>query len=694
MKDSRIEEYFAPSPEMPKSLSKEAILNRIEAEKVVPEKPKSSGETPAGLVVAVFAVILALALVLQSNFGNIGIAKPEEVTQKQSAPEYIPYTGDGLPEGVYTFANEQQLREYFVNTSQDIYYVYNSTLTDNAPVLRDDGADLAVKEELAPESATQSAVNSSTNTLAGSYTGTNTQNSADEGDVIKNDGRYLYIISSANGGTSVNIVDTNTMENLYNIDYSDKSDAYASDLYVNGNTLVVLYKSGKMVEVKENYRYVENTTLADIYDITDRSKPELVRTVSQEGSLVSSRMIGTVLYTVTSYTEWFQEDSDDLPVPEINGVKVNCSDIIHFDSKGNSYTVITATDTADKNSETTDLSVLAPSNQIYCSENNLYILRNCYNSESGDTTAITKISLEGTRLTCSANGEVKGRFNNNYSFDEYEGNLRVVTTNYNYKTFRNECALHILNGKLESIGEIADITGGLNEEVKSVRFMGDVAYVVTFEQTDPLFVLDLSEPEAPAIKGELFMPGYSTYLHPLGNGRLLGIGYGGDDENADLNKLKIALYDVSNMTKPEILDEFIINNGDTTVNYNPKALIYYAAKNIIGIPVTVYDYGYYTKTVNSYAVITYADGKLASVEGFVHERSDYIYSSKLFRGTCIGDCLYTVDDYSVIEHGLYDGEEKRSCQLKVASHSGGIAEEGYDVVVSSPAMPAASDVAE
>lgn len=689
MKDSRIEEYFAPSPEMPGSLSKEAILNRIEAEKVVPEKPKSGGKMPAGLVVAAFAVILALALVLQSNFGNISIAKPDEVTQKQSIPEYVPYTGDGLPEGVYTFENEQQLRDYFANITQDIYYTYNSSFA-GAPALRDDAVaeDFVQKEEIAPEAPTQSAANSATGSAPDSFTGTNTQNSADEGDVIKNDGRYLYIISSANGGTTVNIVDTNTMKNLYNIDYSDKSDAYVSDLYVNGNTLVVLYKSGKMVEVKENYRYVENTTLADIYDITDRSKPELVRTVSQEGSLVSSRMIGTVLYTVTTYNEWSEEDGDDLPVPEINGVKVSCSDIIHFDSKGNSYTVITATDTADKNSETTSLSVLAHSNQIYCSENNLYILRNCYYSESGDTTAITKISLDGTRLTCSANGEVKGRFNNNYSFDEYEGNLRVVTTNYNYKTYKNECALHILDGKLEVIGSIPDITGGLNEEVKSVRFMGDVAYVVTFEQTDPLFVLDLSEPEAPAIKGELFMPGYSTYLHPLGNGMLLGIGYGGDEENADLNKLKIALYDVSDMTKPEILDEFIINNGETTANYNPKALIHYAAKNIIGIPVTVYSYSDYVKTVNSYAVITYTDGKLASVEGFVHERSDYIYSSKLFRGTCIGDYLYTVDDYSVIEHGLSDGTQQRSCKLKVAYPSGGITppDSGTQTVVTSPAF--------
>lgn len=694
MKDSRIEEYFASAPEMPQSLSKEAIIKRIEAEKVVPEAPKKSGEMPTGLVVAVFAVILAVALVLQNGFGNINVAEPDK-NAGTTAPNYIPHTSAELPEGVYTFENEQQIRDYFADVKNEIYYTYTQNNFAGAPALRDEASDDMVKEEMAPESPTQSAVNSATGSAADSFTGTNTQNSADEGDVIKNDGRHLYIISGANGGTVVNIVDTKTMERLCDIPYSDESKGYANDLYVNGDTLVVLYRKDA-VENKKDYRYVDTTTLADIYDIADRSKPELIRTVSQQGHTVSSRMIGTVLYTVTSYTDWVQAADDHLPVPEVNGLKVSCSDIIHFDTADSRYTVITATDTADKDSETTSLSVLSPSNQIYCSESNLYILRSCYNGEKGNTTAITKISLDGTKLTCTANGEVKGSFNNNYSFDEYEGNLRVVTTNYNYKTYKNECALHILDGKLELIGSIDDITGGLNEEVKSVRFMGDVAYVVTFEQTDPLFVLDLSEPTTPVIKGELFMPGYSTYLHPLGGGMLLGIGYGGDEENADLNKLKIALYDVSDMTKPEILDEFIINNGDTTVNYNPKALIHYAAKNIIGIPVTVYDYTGYGKSVNSYAVITYADNKLSSVEGFVHAREYGKYYSKLFRGTCIDDFLYTVDDYCVIEHGLSDGEEKRSCKLKVAelreqnSYSyvvPGAFPDG-DVIVTSPAQPA------
>lgn len=695
MKDSRIEEYFASAPELPQGLSKEAIIKRIEEEKIIPEMPKKSREMPTGLVVAVFAVILAVALVLQSNFGDINIAKPDE-NMGTTAPVYIPHTSDELPEGVYTFENEQQIKDYFANITQDIYYTYNSSFA-GAPALRDDAVaeDFVQKGEIAPEAPTQSAANSATGSAPDSFTGTNTQNSADEGDVIKNDGRYLYIISGANGGTMVNIVDTKTMKRLCDIPYSDESKGYANDLYVNGDILVVLYRKSEVKKEKDysykpmDYSYVDTTTLADIYDIADRSKPELVRTVSQQGYTVSSRMIGTVLYNVTCYNEWNKGESDDLPVPEVNGVKVGCADIIHFNTSASSYTVITATDTADKDSETTSLSVLSSSNEIYCSESNLYLLRRAYDGELGNITAITKISLDGTKLVCAAEGKVNGSFNSNYSFDEYKGNLRVVTTNYNYKTYKNECALNVLDGELNIIGRIADITGGLNEEVKSVRFMGETAYVVTFEQTDPLFVLDLSEPEAPAIKGELFMPGYSTYLHPLGNGRLLGIGYGGDEENADLSKLKIALYDVSDMTKPEILDEFIINNGDTTVNYDTKALIHYAAKNIIGIPVTVYDYSGYGKSVNSYAVITYGDKKLSSVEGFVHTAPDYIYYSKLFRGTCINDFLYTVDDYSVIEHSLSDGTQQRSCQLKIAYPSGGIKPSDYSgmqTVVTSPAF--------
>ena len=123
-----------------------------------------------------------------------------------------------------------------------------------------------------------------------------------------------------------------------------------------------------------------------------------------------------------------------------------------------------------------------------------------------------------------------------------------------------------------------------DEQIKSVRYMGQYGYVVTFRNTDPLFVIDFSDPTKPEIKGEVKLPGFSEYLHPVGNGMLVGIGYDGDEENANFRSVKISLFDVSDPTKPLEIDNHVIKNASTDVNYDPKAFLYYPEENTIGIP--------------------------------------------------------------------------------------------------------------
>lgn len=195
-----------------------------------------------------------------------------------------------------------------------------------------------------------------------------------------------------------------------------------------------------------------------------------------------------------------------------------------------------------------------------------YILENYYNSLSDDErlrieneftnrleeyyqenqrdfekTGIVKIKVDD--LSLAATGGVPGRPLNQFSLDEYKENLRIATTIGGGFFGSGESAndVYVLNGNLKTIGQVLDM--GLTERVYSVRFIEDKGYIVTFRQIDPFYVLDLSDPQNPEIKGELKIPGYSSYLHPINKDKILGIGKEG-------SKVKISLFDVSDPTNP------------------------------------------------------------------------------------------------------------------------------------------------
>ncbi|MCX4275311.1 MAG: beta-propeller domain-containing protein, partial [Candidatus Gastranaerophilales bacterium] len=143
--------------------------------------------------------------------------------------------------------------------------------------------------------------------------------------------------------------------------------------------------------------------------------------------------------------------------------------------------------------------------------------------------------------------------------DEYDGNLRVATTNGYDEESENQ--LYILDENLKEIGKIENLAKG--EKIYSVRFIGKIGYIVTFKQIDPLFVIDLSNPTAPVVKGELKIPGYSSYMHPYDETHIIGIGYNtksngyGGVTNANM---KMSMFDVSDLENPK--EMFNINIGE------------------------------------------------------------------------------------------------------------------------------------
>ena len=193
----------------------------------------------------------------------------------------------------------------------------------------------------------------------------------------------------------------------------------------------------------------------------------------------------------------------------------------------------------------------------------------------------------GTAATYVASGEVEGRLLNQFSMSEYDGDLRVATTTDDWGNFgdRSESTVYVLRPNGTDLEQISSISGlGKGEQIYSVRFIDDVGYVVTFRQIDPLYVLDLSDPANPVLDGELKIPGYSAYLHPVGDGLLLGVGQDATEEGRTTGT-QLSLFDVSDPTNPQRISTLPIG-GQSEVEWDHKAFLYWQPDGTIVLPVS------------------------------------------------------------------------------------------------------------
>jgi Beta propeller domain len=193
----------------------------------------------------------------------------------------------------------------------------------------------------------------------------------------------------------------------------------------------------------------------------------------------------------------------------------------------------------------------------------------------------------GTDATYVASGEVQGRLLNQFAMSEYNGDLRVATTTDNWGNFgdQSESTVYVLRPAGTDLQQISSISGlGKGEQIQAVRFIDDIGYVVTFRQTDPLYVIDLSDPANPLLAGELKIPGYSAYLHPVGDGLLLGVGQDATDEGRTTGT-QLSLFDVSNPANPQRISTLPIG-GHSDVEWDHKAFLYWQPDGTIVIPVS------------------------------------------------------------------------------------------------------------
>lgn len=556
----------------------------------------------------------------------------------------------------------------------DIYTAFKTQVNDTKILARDevmesDGAAVSGSSSSNTTSESAAAVmeNGAADTGGGlDYSETNIQvEGVDEGDVVKTDGEYLYIIRN-NREVRVVKADGADMEEVSVIRLPDQaSEGSIQEIYLDKDVLnIICQRYDNSLDEKAadtyymNYRAV--TTLYT-YNLKDRSAPKLTGEVSQDGTYHTSRKVGAYVYLFTDYYPTYQlerqntDDEDDpygiMPLAADEAFAV--SDIyLPVEGGGSQYLLITSVNTGKPDEIVDKKAILDHASRFYVSTESIYLEREMWERD-GDQTAVAKFSFKDGKIKGTGAAVINGTVTDDFATNEYEGYLRVLTTRWSGSTQDN--CIYVLNQAMEIVGKVDGLAEG--ERIYSARFMGNIGYFVTYRQVDPLFSVDFTDPENPEVLGELKVTGFSEYLHFYGENRLLGIGWETDPDNGIRKGLKLSMFDISDPSNVKELSKKVIENIDYCPGeYNYKAFTVSPQKNVIGFVTT--SYGNRNGSNSSYFVFSYDDEngfKNALTYSVSNDVSSAFENS---RGVFIGDTFYIADSDAVLAFDMKNGYEK------------------------------------
>ena len=512
-------------------------------------------------------------------------------------------------------------------------------------------------EKAAASSDTVSMQAADSGVVSSDYSDTNVrEDGVGEGDIVKTDGKNLYTMY--NNRIEIVNIEKQNMEQAATIRLEKNQDI--REIYIKDDQLVVVYTESYYGDETDSYSYRVVTT-AEIYDVSNPDKPTSKGKVTQSGNYNTMRISGDYVYLLSDFDASIVNGRDAIGeyVPSVQGKLVEDSNICMPQYvKGDTYTVVSSFTLKNPEEKVDSKAIFGCSGLVYVSKNNIYVCESYYNSDDSDVTqtCIRKISYKDGILKAVGQTKIDGTLNDSFSLDEYEGNLRLVTTvssngdsgimplvlfgdSADSEIAKQEDTnyLYILDEKLNELSKIEDIAK--DEQVYSARFIGKTGYVVTYKQTDPLFSIDLSDPKNPQIIGELKIPGFSEYLHPYGDGLLLGIGMDVDDTGTTTNGVKLSMFDISNPEDVAEVQKYVMEDCySTNVTYEYKAAMIDVEKNLIGFVA----YGENTK----YYIFSYDES------GFqcLFEREMTSYGN--VRGLYVGEYFYLVSGNTVEKYEL------------------------------------------
>ena len=615
---------------------------------------------------AAAAAVLALAVLagfLTVNFkGNQG----EQLSASFETAKKMEETAGsaGKEEGAQTLEELYIPAEDYDEICKKLQNSLSNARSENLLESETAMGDMAAAEEAA---ASEAADSGSTVSYAGDYSQTNVQTEGvDEGDVVKTDGRYLYIIREGREVQIVSIQAGKMAEVAVIRPTLEQSENSILDMYLTGDTLQIICQryDADMQEDGEDAYYMNYRGITSVctYDLTDRANPVHVGTTEQEGTYYTSRKSGEYLYLFTSVypqesliRQYADQGKEYGLIPLVNGETMAASDIYipkEDDRGGTEYMLITSVNENKPDQIADQKAILESASRFYVSTENIYLERE--NWESGSTqTAIARFSFSQGKIKGESAGVVNGAVTDDFATNEYDGFLRVLTTQWNDSGSQTN-NVYVLDQNMEIVGKIDNLAE--DESIYSARFMGNTGYFVTYRQVDPLFSVDFSDPTHPKILGELKVSGFSEYLHFYGENRLLGIGWETDPETGATKGLKLSMFDVSDPADVKEVDKLVIKNIDYFPGeYNYKALTVSPEKNVIGLAASSYES---SGTVNSYMVFSYdeKEGFLTDLTYGLQEGGDV--SAEEVRGVYADDTFYVADGNNVTAFNMNGGYEK------------------------------------
>lgn len=444
-----------------------------------------------------------------------------------------------------------------------------------------------------------------------SFSTTNLQTEGvDESDLIKTDGSYIYTVKDRH----VFITDTanGALKQTASIQPELNTADSILELYVDNNALLLLVQhyDTAFKEAPTQYYidgdespagesgflpledtvsdsksvHTSNSTVLYVYDISNPADPVLQGTTTQDGFYYTSRKIGDIVYLFTQkmYASPIETQSeakaDGAIIPCINDEKISY-DHIYLPKEGNNGLICSSVNIKNPQETIDDIMILYDYAEIYVSSDSIYLYRGNYQNNEA-LTEIAKFHIQEGNIDAVNATSVRGTVNDTFAIQEYQDNLRILTTSYDDNANTSN-QLYLLDKDLKLIGSLEGIAEG--EEIYAAKYFENTAYFITYRNTDPLFAADLSDPTNPKLLGELKISGFSEYLHFWGEDKLLGIGYETNAENGEFLGLKLVMFDISDPVRLTASSSLVLDQYYySPALYNYKCVLADFNRNLLG----------------------------------------------------------------------------------------------------------------